>query len=79
MMIQFALVMSVVAFLVATVGFIYTYSIGRNQKFQGEYDTEISEKVQEHPYLRNPVFLAYIIVGGVAIISIIYFALTYSW
>jgi hypothetical protein len=79
MMIQFALVMSVVAFLIAAVGFIYTYSIGRNQKLQGEYDTEINEKVQEHPYLRNPVFLAYIIVGGVAIISIIYFALTYSW
>ncbi|HZG61280.1 MAG TPA: hypothetical protein VEY68_12550 [Anoxybacillus sp.] len=78
-MIQFALVMSVVAFLIAAVGFIYTYSIGRNQKLQGEYDTEINEKVQEHPYLRNPVFLAYIIVGGVAIISIIYFALTYSW
>nr|WP_111643543.1 hypothetical protein [Anoxybacillus vitaminiphilus] len=78
-MIQFALVMSVVVFLIAAVGFIYTYSIGRNQKLQGEYDTEINEKVQEHPYLRNPVFLAYIIAGGAALVSIIYFALNYSW
>jgi hypothetical protein len=79
MMIQFALVMSVVVFLIAAVGFIYTYSIGRNQKLQGEYDTEINEKVQEHPYLRNPIFLAWIIAAGVAIASIIYFALNYSW
>jgi hypothetical protein len=79
MMIQFALVMSVVVFLIAAVGFIYTYSIGRNQKLQGEYDTEINEKVQEHPYLRNPIFLAWIIAAGVAIVSIIYFALNYSW
>ncbi|WP_044893936.1 hypothetical protein [Bacillus alveayuensis] len=78
-MLQFTFVMSVVVFLIAVVGLIYTYSLGRKQKLQGEYDTEINEKVQEHPYLRNPVFLTYIIAAGLAVISIIYFALNYEW
>jgi hypothetical protein len=79
MMIRFALIMSVVVFLIAAVGLVYTYSIGRNQKLQGEYDTPINEKIQDHPYLRNPIFLAWIIAAGLAIMAIIYFALNYTW
>lgn len=45
---------------IVLVSLVYTLIIGRTQKaLKGEYDTQIDEKVQNHPYLRNPVFLAF--------------------
>jgi hypothetical protein len=79
MMAQFTLALSVIVLLIAVVGLIYTYSIGRRQKLQGEYDTEINEKIQEHPYIRNPVFLTYIVAVILAFIAIVYFAMNYEW
>jgi hypothetical protein len=78
-MAQLSFILGVVALLVLTGGLIYTYKIGRRQKLQREYDTEISEKVEEHPYIRNPVFLAYIIGIGLVIAYMIYIAMNSTW
>jgi hypothetical protein len=44
---------------IVLVSLVYTLSVGRTQKvLKGEYDEQIDDKVQNHPYLRNPVFLA---------------------
>ncbi|RFU69952.1 hypothetical protein D0463_00930 [Bacillus sp. V59.32b] len=41
------------------VSLIYTISAGRTQKaMKGEFDSQLNENVQNHPYLRNPIFLA---------------------
>lgn len=45
---------------IVLVSLIYTLIVGRTQKvMKGEFDTQIDEKVQNHPYLRNPIFLAF--------------------
>lgn len=47
---------------IVLVSLVYTLTIGKTQKaLKGEYDTQIDEKVQNHPYLRNPVFLAFVL------------------
>jgi hypothetical protein len=77
---QLNFTLSVIAFLILVVGFIYTYRIGKNQRYQrGEYDTEINEKVQDHPYIRNPVFIAYFIFIALLLAYLIYIATTTSW
>ncbi|RFU63530.1 hypothetical protein D0466_12020 [Peribacillus glennii] len=45
---------------IVLVSLVYTLVAGRTQKaLKGEYDTQIDEKIQQHPYLRNPVFLSF--------------------
>jgi hypothetical protein len=68
-------VLLIIALLVLTGGLLYTYRIGKRQKLQGEYDTEIDEKVAEHPYILNPVFLAYFIGIGLVIVYALYIAI----
>jgi len=78
-MAQFSFVLSFLAFLTAAIGAIYTYKVGRRQKLREEYDVEISEKVQEHPYLRNPVIIAILIWAALVSAYIIYLAMNSSW
>ncbi|WP_171700622.1 hypothetical protein [Anoxybacillus sp. CHMUD] len=56
-------------------GFVYTYQVGKRQKTQGEYDTSVGEKVAAHPYVRNPVFIAYIVFVALLLGYIAYVAL----
>ncbi|RUQ30618.1 hypothetical protein ELQ35_07965 [Peribacillus cavernae] len=56
---MFIWILTVLVIGVILVSLIYTVSVGRTQKaLKGEYDTQINENVQNHPYLRNPIFLA---------------------
>ena len=77
---QLTLILSVFILVILIVGLIYTFRLGENQKFQrSEFDTEINEKVQDHPIIRNPVFLTYIIGIGLVTAYMIYMAVTSSW
>ncbi|BDG48216.1 hypothetical protein [Parageobacillus sp. KH3-4] len=76
-MAQLTFVLSIIAVFIVVVGGVYTYRLGRQQKWQGELDAPLPEKVQEHAYLRNPVFLAYVLAGLLAVIVIFYLALRY--
>jgi hypothetical protein len=76
-MAQLTFVLSIIAVFIIVVGGVYTYRLGRQQKWQGELDAPLPEKVQEHVYLRNPVFLAYVLAGLLAVIVIFYLALRY--
>ncbi|MFC3884296.1 hypothetical protein ACFOU2_12640 [Bacillus songklensis] len=54
------MILSLIIFLIAVVGLIYTYVVARNQKYlQSELDTKLNERVQAHPYIRNPIFIAW--------------------
>lgn len=68
--------LSLIAALILTAGLIYTARVARRQRYQGEYDAEISEKIQAHPITRNPVFLAYLFFLVLVIVYIIYFAVS---
>jgi predicted permease len=68
--------LSIIAVIFLTSGLVYTMRIAKRQRYQGEYDDEISEKIQAHPIIRNPVFLAYIIGLGLALAYMVYVALS---
>jgi len=71
-------VLAILVLIIAVVGLVYTYRTGKLVDVrQSEYDTEINEKVQERAYLRNPIFLAYIIFIGFLLFYIIYNATVY--
>ncbi|MCZ0754268.1 hypothetical protein [Anoxybacillus sp. J5B_2022] len=78
-MAQLSFILSILVLLIAVIGFIYTIALGRRQKLQGEYDASVNEKIQEHPYARNPVLLAYLLAGLLAAGSIIYLAINTQW
>lgn len=65
---------------VLLVSLIYTWNIARTRKnLRGVTDSKIHEEVEEHPYLRNPIFLTYIIMFVLVILIIVYYATNYNW
>ena len=71
-------ILAVAAVVIILGGLLYTYLIGRKQRLlDGELDSAVSERVQERPYMRNPIFLVYIVgflifLGIVAVMAIVY-------
>jgi hypothetical protein len=62
---------------VLVAGLFYTWSFGKGQKrANGNLDSQVPGAVQGHAYIRNPVFLTYIIVLSIALLFIVYFAVT---
>jgi hypothetical protein len=58
-------------------GLFYTWSLTRAQKrVNGNLDSQVPGAVQGHAYIRNPVFLTYIIVLLITLLFIGYFAVT---
>ncbi|HYK74360.1 MAG TPA: hypothetical protein VEV44_14795 [Pseudoneobacillus sp.] len=78
-MFHWEFVLSIIAVIVLSIGLLYTAKVSRRQKYQGEYDAQISEKIQDHPIIRNPVFLAYIIGIGLALAYMVYLAINSSY
>lgn len=55
----------------------YTWILGmRQKKLKGNLDSQVPGSVQGHAYIRNPVFLTYIIVLSIALLFVVYFAVT---
>jgi ABC-type Fe3+ transport system permease subunit len=76
-MAQLMFVLSILVVLIAVIGFVYTYRLGRQQKWQEELDGPLPKAVQERPYLRNPIFLAYLLAALLAVVVIFYLSLRY--
>ena len=76
----FTIVLGVIALLVLAISLIYTFRVGRLVSVRkSNLDTQINEKIQDHPYMRNPVFFAYVIAGLVSLAYIFYLAYSISW
>lgn len=74
------MVLMVLGLLILVGGLFYTLKLGKNTKYQTEgYDTEIHDKVKDHPFTRNPVFLTYIIAAILTLVFIAYYALSSRW
>jgi hypothetical protein len=77
---RFNFILTILSVLILAIGLFYTYQLGKRQhNMRQQFDTEINEKVQDHPYTRNPVFLTYVIAAALAIAFIIYMAIISSW
>ncbi|MET3698167.1 hypothetical protein SAMN05877753_10823 [Bacillus oleivorans] len=71
---SFMMILTIGAVVISIFSLVYTYYAAKQQRvIRGEIDTKIDEDVQDHPYLRNPVFLAYIIFGVLVLLFIFYF------
>lgn len=58
----------------------YTLSVARGQKaVRGTLDSDIPDKVKEHAYIRNPIFLTYLICFALVALIIVYAALSIRW
>ncbi|MGM0873404.1 MAG: hypothetical protein ACQEWV_01155 [Bacillota bacterium] len=74
------MVLGVIVLLVLATSLFYTVRVGKLVSARkSNVDTQINEKVQDHPYIRNPVFLAYVIAGLLALAFIFYLANTIYW
>ncbi|WP_170006819.1 hypothetical protein [Bacillus fonticola] len=71
----FMMILSIAAVVIAIFSLVYTLSVAKSQKsLKGDLDSEISQEVQEHTYVRNPVFLAFIIATVLILAFIMYTA-----
>lgn len=70
-------IIAVLAVLILVSGLYYTYKLGRSQEVaQSKYDTEINEKVQDHIFIRNPVFITYAVGLFLVIAYIVYLTIS---
>ncbi|MDQ0229533.1 hypothetical protein [Metabacillus malikii] len=77
---HFSTILLGLAVVIAVISLIYTFRVGRDiSARRAKYDGPIDEKVQEHPYIRNPIFLACLIAGIFSLAYIFYLAYTISW
>ncbi len=66
-------IMVVIIAIILVGGLIYSFRVGRAVDVaKSDYDEEIHANVRRNPVLLNPVFLAYIIGIGAALIYIVY-------
>jgi glucose uptake protein GlcU len=73
-------ILGIIALIILVIGLVYTIWTGKLvDARQSEYDTKINEKVEERPYLRNPIFLAYMIFIGILLFYLIYVGLSTEW
>ena len=76
---SFMLILTLGAVVISIFSLVYTYYVARQQRaLRGEVDTKISDDVQDHPYMRNPIFIAYLIFGTLVLLFILYFAFQYN-
>jgi len=74
----FVNVLSIVIFGILAVSLIFTWSVARQQKaVEGDIDTKIAKPIQEHVYMRNPVFWAYGIFFVLLLFIILFVAITF--
>ncbi|NQD67420.1 hypothetical protein HP456_16005 [Bacillus haikouensis] len=56
----------------------YTFKVAAQEKrLEGDFDTDIPEAVKQHPFIRNPVFLAILIFAVIVIGFILYLSINY--
>ncbi|WP_404432684.1 hypothetical protein [Sutcliffiella horikoshii] len=73
---SFDFILAILALIIVAGAMVYTYKIGRQADTQATtQDSSISEKVQDHHVLRNPVFLAYLVAAVLILLYIVYVAL----
>lgn len=72
--------LGILALIVLAGSLIYTYKVGKLANENGaRFDSQINEKIQDHPYSLNPVFWVCVIAGILSLAYILYLSFTISW
>lgn len=73
-------VLGILALIVLAASLIYTYRVGKLANENGaKFDSQLNEKIQDHPYSLNPIFWILIIAAILSVAYIIYLTFTISW
>ncbi|CAH2716514.1 hypothetical protein BACCIP111895_03701 [Neobacillus rhizosphaerae] len=74
----FVNILAIAIFGTLAVSLLYTLSVARQQKaVEGDIDTKMAKPVKENVYLRNPIFLAYIIFFALLLFIILFVAIIF--
>ena len=66
--------LALLALILLGISFVYTWNVGREQRLaKNENDSEIPKRVQERPYLSNPVLLSYLLFAVFLLLIIIFY------
>lgn len=77
---SFDFILAILALIIVAGAMVYTYRIGRQADTQASgQDSSISEKVQDHYVMKNPVFVALFIATVLILLYIAYAALNSNW
>ena len=76
---SFDFILAVLALIIVAGAMVYTYKIGRQADTQAaSQDSSVSEKVQDHYVMKNPVFVALLIATILILLYIAYAAINSS-
>jgi hypothetical protein len=76
----FIILLSLIAIGVAGYSVYYTFKVaGQEKRLEGDFDTDIPEAVKQHPYIRNPVFLAILVFAVLVVGFILYLSITFLY
>ena len=77
---QFTTILLVIAMGILAIALLYTWILAKGQRaVKGSLDSKIPSAVQEHPYIRNPVFLSYVLFFLLVLLLIIFVAQMSNW
>ncbi|MFS0637184.1 hypothetical protein AB1K84_14885 [Mesobacillus foraminis] len=70
------MILTLVTIGILALAMAYTLVLTKSQKkAKGNLDSKILEGVQERPYIRNPIFLTYLIFFALVLVTIIFFTM----
>ncbi len=73
---SFDFILAILALIIVTGAMVYTYRLGRRADTQATgQDSSISEKVQDHYVMKNPVFVSMFVATVLILLYIVYAAL----
>ncbi|MGR3763670.1 hypothetical protein [Rossellomorea sp. NS-SX7] len=76
----FIILLSLIAIGVAGYSLYYTFRVaGQEKRLKGDFDTDIPEAVKQHPYIRNPVFLAILVFTVFVVVMILYLSFNFAY
>jgi hypothetical protein len=71
-------IVSILIFAILAFSLISTWYLARQQKtVNGEFDTKLAKPIQEHVYLKNPIFFSYGLFFALVLFIILFVAINF--
>ncbi|MCA1056615.1 hypothetical protein LCM10_16655 [Rossellomorea aquimaris] len=76
----YIILLTLIAVAIAGYSIYYTFRVaGQEKRLKGEFDTDIPDAVKQHPYIRNPVFLAVLLFSAFVVVMILYLSFKFAY
>ncbi len=75
---MFINVISILIIAILAVSLISTWYVARQQKVvEGDIDTKLAKPIQEHVYLKNPIFFSYGLFFALLLFIVLFISITF--